>query len=90
MSLDLLVRILSFLIWPLSQTVNSILPIQSGPDLLICVHKALQLAIQVSILRLQHIAVIRQSIYFNHRLFIPHLQSLICKSQLIKFWLGAQ
>jgi len=71
--LHVFVGVLHLVLGLLAQVVHAVPPVQRVSDLFVGVHKTLQLHVQVSVLPLQHIAVVVQSVDFCSHIVVSCL-----------------
>ena len=74
----------------LSQVHHSVSAVESGSDLLVCLHKSLQFNVKVLVLSLQNVAVLVNGIAFLLDILIPLEKVLVIESEVLLLLFGGE
>lgn len=76
-SFYLFVGLVHLIFGSLSEVVDAVSSVQSGSYLLVCLHKPLQLNVQVLVLVLKYIAVVHKGVDFGTKVVVASSKRLI-------------
>ncbi len=82
-ALELLVALVHLVLGGGAEGLDPVAPVEGGADLFVGLHEALQLAVEVLVLVLEHVAVVLQRVDLLAQVAVAPLQALVREAQVV-------